>query len=109
MAAGSYYIETLTDEIAAKAWEEFKRIESKGGFIACLKSNYIQDAIKQQADALIQQFKEEKIVLVGVNKFKNPKEKEELRSNKQEAKSKSTIITPIKPICLSDYLVRENA
>ena len=109
MAAGSYYIETLTDEIAAKAWEEFKHIESKGGFIACLKSNYIQDTIKQQADALIQQFKEEKVVLVGVNKFKNPKEQEDTRSKKQDGKSKSAIITPIKPICLSDYLVKENA
>ena len=104
ISAGSYYIEHLTEEIAAKAWEEFKHIESKGGFIACLKTNYIQDKIKQEADVLVQQFKEEKIVLVGVNKFQNTKEKQEVRSKKQEATSKAAIITSIKPICLSDYL-----
>jgi methylmalonyl-CoA mutase len=116
MAAGSYYIETLTDEIAAKVWDEFKNIESKGGFIACLKSNYIQDTIKQQADVLIQQFKEEKTVLVGVNKYQNAKEQLAV-SNKPLVNSASKslsakgsqLITPIKPICLSDYLVKENA
>ena len=109
MAAGSYYIETLTDDIAAKAWEEFKRIESKGGFISCLKSNYVQDTIKQQADALIQQFKEEKIVLVGVNKFKNPKEQAVDKKSNSLKSQVSNLISPIKPICLSDYLVKENA
>lgn len=108
MGAGSYYIEKLTDELAAKAWEEFKTIESKGGFIACLKSNYIQDKIKGQASELIKQFREEKIILVGVNKFQNAKEKQEIRSKKQDIKTK-TAITAIKPICLSDYLVKENA
>ena len=104
ISAGSYYIENLTEEIAAKAWSAFKHIESKGGFIACLKTNYIQDKIKQEADVLVQQFKEEKIVLVGVNKFQNTKEKQAVRSKKQEATAKAAIITPIKPICLSDYL-----
>ena len=104
ISAGSYYIENLTEEIAAKAWSAFKHIESKGGFIACLKTNHIQDKIKQEADVLVQKFKEEKIVLVGVNKFQNTKEKQAVRSKKQEATSKAAIITPIKPICLSDYL-----
>ena len=53
IGSGSYYIEKLTNEIAAKAWSEFKIIESKGGFIACLKSNYIQDRIQEQANDLI--------------------------------------------------------
>ncbi len=66
MASGSYYIETLTEEIAAKAWDEFKTLESKGGFIKCLETNFIQEKIQAQATILIQQFKEEKLVLVGV-------------------------------------------
>jgi len=105
MGAGSYYIEKLTDEIAAKAWEEFKAIESKGGFIACLRSNYIQDKISEQAAELIKQFKEEKIVLIGVNKFQNLKEKQEQRNKHKEVKEKNSIT----PIRLSDYLVKENA
>lgn len=110
IGAGSYYIENLTDELAAKAWEEFKLIERKGGFIACLKSNYIQTKIKEQAEELIKQFKEEKIVLVGVNKFQNKAEvKSENLKSTDRISPVSSIISPIRPICLSDYLVKENA
>ncbi len=105
IGAGSYYVEKLTGEIAEKAWKEFKIMENKGGFIACLKSNYIQDKIHEQAADMIKQFKEEKIVLVGVNKFQNSKEKQEQRSKSKEVKDKNSIT----PICLSDFLVKENA
>jgi methylmalonyl-CoA mutase len=74
MAAGSYYIETLTETLCEKSWEQFKVIESKGGILASLKSNYIQESISKDAEALIKQFKEGKLVLVGVNKFQNKNE-----------------------------------
>ncbi|HXB41098.1 MAG TPA: methylmalonyl-CoA mutase family protein, partial [Bacteroidia bacterium] len=106
IGAGSYYIEKLTDELAEKAWEEFKIIESKGGFIACMKSGFLQTEIKKQAEILITKFKEEKIILVGVNKFQNKNEKSKAPSQKSQV---NTMITAIKPICLSDYLVKENA
>ena len=104
IGAGSYYIEKLTDEIATKAWEEFKIIESKGGFIACLKSNYIQNKSAEQASEIIKQFKEEKIVLVGVNKFKNANE-----SGQEAVGRKQWAAGLIKAICSSEYLVKENA
>jgi len=55
-------------------------------------------------------------VLVGVNKYQNAKEQLAV-SNKPLVNSASKslsakgsqLITPIKPICLSDYLVKENA
>ncbi len=113
IGAGSYYIEKLTDEIAEKAWEEFKIIESKGGFVACLKSNYIQNKIHEQAAELIREFKEEKIILVGVNKFKNKNEKQAPiaigKSSKNKEANPNTQYAVIKSICLSDYLVKENA
>ncbi|MBA3663164.1 MAG: hypothetical protein H0W61_03015 [Bacteroidetes bacterium] len=74
IAAGSYYLETLTDQLAEKAWEQFKLIESKGGFIECIKSNFIQDTIAANAAELTSQVKEGKIVMVGVNKYQDPKE-----------------------------------
>ncbi|HWY36907.1 MAG TPA: methylmalonyl-CoA mutase family protein, partial [Bacteroidia bacterium] len=107
MAAGSYYVENLTDELAAKAWEEFKMIEGKGGFIAGLKSNFVQDKIKEQAEVLIQQFKEEKVVLVGVNKYQN---KVEVKNENLKATVVSSAAgKSIKPIRLSDHLVKEDA
>lgn len=102
ISAGSYYIESLTDSIAENAWEQFKTIESKGGFIACLKNNFIQDLIKHDADELKKEFKDGKLILVGVNKYANPKDSVRSQEfgvgSKEDAK---TVITPIKPIRLA--------
>jgi methylmalonyl-CoA mutase len=104
MAAGSYYIETLTETLCEKAWEQFKVIESKGGLLACLKSNYIQDIISKDAETLIQQFKEGKLVLVGVNKFQNKNEETKV------VKRKNTIhASGIKTINLSESLEQQLA
>jgi len=109
VGAGSYYIESLTDEIAAKAWEEFKIIESKGGFIACLRSDHIQQRIKEQAESLINQFREEKIVLVGVNKFQNKQEEKKKPGLNIKRITTGAQVQPITRIRLSDYLIKENA
>ncbi len=74
VAAGSYYIETLTDQIAEKAWQQFKEIEAAGGLIAAFEKGIIGESIGQQAAQLIQEYKEGKRVLIGVNKFPNPKD-----------------------------------
>ena len=104
MSAGSYYIENLTETLCEKAWEQFKVVESKGGLLACLKSNYIQDIISKDAETLIQQFKEGKLVLVGVNKFQN--KNEEVKS----VKRKNTIHSSgIKTINLSESLEQQLA
>ena len=104
MAAGSYYIETLTETLCETAWEQMKVIESKGGLLACLKSNYIQEMISKDAETLIQQFKEGKLVLVGVNKFQN--KNEEVKS----VKRKNTIHpSGIKTINLSESLTQQLA
>ncbi|WP_118950288.1 methylmalonyl-CoA mutase family protein [Taibaiella helva] len=74
VAAGSYYLETLTDALAAKAWELFREIESQGGLIEAFEKGIIQAAIAQQADELVQAYREGRNVLIGVNKFPNPKD-----------------------------------
>jgi methylmalonyl-CoA mutase len=104
MSAGSYYIETLTETLCEKAWEHFKTIESKGGLLACLKSNYIQEIISKDAETLIQQFKEGKLVLVGVNKFQN--KNEEVKSVKRK---NSIHPSGIKAINLSESLEQQLA
>lgn len=74
ISAGSYYVETLTDQLAEKAWEQFKHFESKGGFIECIKTNYLQELISKNAEEQLTEVKESKTVLVGVNKYQNAKE-----------------------------------
>ncbi|MCU0422388.1 MAG: methylmalonyl-CoA mutase family protein [Bacteroidia bacterium] len=80
VAAGSYYLEKLTQDIAEKAWQYFTEIEKNGGFVAELLSGNIQQRINH-FDAKEQHlFNEGKWVMIGANKFKNEKEKVESTS-----------------------------
>lgn len=107
ISAGSYYIESVTDSIAEKAWEQFKVIESKGGFIACLKNNFIQDLITQGANSLQEEFNEGKLVLVGVNKFQNKEEKNKVKAESAKYVPAKKVVNPIRPIRLAYLLEKE--
>ena len=67
---GSYYVETLTNEMEAAAYDYFRRIDELGGIVAAIKEGFPQREI---ADAAFQYQREvdngERIV-VGVNKYK---------------------------------------
>jgi methylmalonyl-CoA mutase len=107
ISAGSYYIESVTDSIAEKAWEQFKVIESKGGFISCLKSNFIQDLISQGANSLQEEFNEGKLVLVGVNKFQNKEEENKVNAESTKYVPAKKVVNPIRPIRLAYLLENE--
>jgi methylmalonyl-CoA mutase len=101
MASGSYYIESLTEQLAEKAWDAFKDIEANGGLIACLNSGKIQNTITENFDALAAQYKENKLVLIGVNKYPNASEtKQTTRKRTENTKGKN--IDRILPKQLSD-------
>ena len=76
IASGSYYLETLTQEIANKSWQIFQEIEQKGGLIAYFESGDLIKNANHQAQQLIQQYKDGKRTLIGVNKHKNTLEEE---------------------------------
>lgn len=75
ISCGSYYIESITDAIATKALETFKRFEKEGGYFKCIEKNIFSNEIKLQADQRNELFKTGKQLAIGVNKFKNEKEK----------------------------------
>lgn len=93
MAAGSYYIEQLTDHLAERAWEKFKSIETKGGFMVCIDSGYIQNIISEDLIVLKENYKQNKAVLIGVNKYPNTSEIKQVAKNKS-ASDKGKRITP---------------
>jgi len=108
ISAGSYYIETLTETLCNKAWEQFQIIESKGGLAECLKSNDIQKMIAEDAETLIKNYNEGKLVLVGVNKFQNKNEK--IDSGQKRQKTKEILNnSKIQAINLSTHLVNQLA
>jgi len=67
--AGSYYIETLTDSIAQHAWKLFRFIESKGGFIECIKTGYIQEEIEKSRKEDEVDISKRKLIRIGTNQY----------------------------------------
>lgn len=72
--AGSYYIESLTDELEKKAREYLDKIEDMGGAIAAIETGYVQREIQEASYAYQKAIDEGRKVIVGVNKFQNENE-----------------------------------
>jgi len=95
---GSYYIETLTQQLAEKALEIFKIIETGGGFLKQLKEGTIQRKIKESASKEQEQFDNGTLVLLGTNKHPNEKDKMKHDLEKHpfvEKIARKTLIAPI--------------
>ncbi|MEH6765021.1 MAG: methylmalonyl-CoA mutase subunit beta [Aequorivita antarctica] len=74
-ADGTYYIESLTDELAEKALQLFKEIEKGGGFLQQLKEGIIQKKIKESAEKEQQLFDSDQLKLLGTNYHPNKNDK----------------------------------
>lgn len=102
VAAGSYFIEYLTEELAQKAWLNFTQIEKQGGMFNALKNGFVQQQIQSTANNLQEQFNSGKIILVGTNKFVNPKQQKLPKQEKSTPSKKSnTLVMPLQSIRLS--------
>jgi len=75
VAEGTYYIESLTRQLAEKGLEIFKEIEKSGGFLKELKAGIIQKKIKESATEEQEKFNNAELVLIGTNKFENPEDR----------------------------------
>ena len=109
-AEGSYYIETLTHEMADKALDIFKTIEKGGGFVTQLKEGIIQKKIAESAQKEQEEFDEGKLVLIGTNKYPNPQDKmkEELELYPfVKHKPRKTLLQPIIEKRLSEKTEQE--
>jgi methylmalonyl-CoA mutase, N-terminal domain len=64
---GSYYLETLTDDLERKALEYLARIEELGGAVAAVEGGYMQSEIQNAAFAYQQRVESGEQIIVGVN------------------------------------------
>ena len=71
-AAGSYYLESLTESVAREAWALFQEVEAKGGLTAA--SSSIDEAIAKSRDARNKLINQRRRVFVGVNQYPNLRE-----------------------------------
>jgi len=67
--AGSYYVESLTDEIEKRARELIEKIDDLGGAVSALTAGYQQNEIHNTAYQTQKEIEEQKRVVVGVNRF----------------------------------------
>jgi methylmalonyl-CoA mutase len=70
-AAGSYYIDNLTNMLAEAAWKLFLDVENKGGMVEAIKQGFIQDSIAANASKRKEDIANRRIVLLGTNQFPN--------------------------------------
>jgi methylmalonyl-CoA mutase N-terminal domain/subunit len=66
---GSYYIEALTNEVEARAWELVHTIDAMGGSVTAIEEGFMQDAIAHSAYEYQRQIENGGKIIVGVNKF----------------------------------------
>jgi methylmalonyl-CoA mutase len=76
-AAGSYFLETLTDELAQAAWAKFQALEAQGGMLAARAK--AMETISQAGLDKFKRIATGQDVVVGTNRFQNPKEKFEFQ------------------------------
>ncbi len=67
--AGSYFIESLTDEVEAAAQVYLDRIDELGGAVAAIEAGFLQDEIESAAYAFAKAVDDGEKVVVGVNRF----------------------------------------
>ena len=65
--AGSYFVESLTDEIELRAWELMDKVGELGGSVEALE--FMQREIEESAQSYHERYKSGQDIIVGVNKF----------------------------------------
>ena len=109
-ADGTYYIETLTQQLAEKALILFKDIEANGGFLKQLNEGIIKRKIQESADKEQELFDSGKEVLLGTNKYPNKDDK--MKHDLElfpfvKVNPRKTLITPIIEKRLAEKLEQE--
>ena len=67
--AGSYYVESLTDEVERLAWEYIERIDAMGGAVNGIEAGFQMDEIDEAAYSYTKSIDDNSRTIVGVNKF----------------------------------------
>ncbi len=107
---GSYYIESLTQQLAEKALILFKDIEENGGFLKQLNEGIIKRKIQESAEREQDLFDSGKEILLGTNKY--PNKNDTMKHDLElfpflKTKPRKTLITPIIEKRLAEKMEQE--
>lgn len=67
--AGSYFVESLTNEVEAAAWDYIHKIDAMGGSVAAIEQGYLQNEIAASSYKYQNDIQKGEKIIVGVNKF----------------------------------------
>lgn len=109
-ADGSYYIESLTMQLAEKSLTLFKNIEASGGFLKLLNDGTIKKKIQESATKEQELFDSKNEILLGTNKYPNKEDK--MKHDLElfpfvKIKPRKTLITPIIEKRLAEKMEQE--
>ena len=68
--AGSYFVESLTNEIEKRAWDYLDKIKAIGGMLKAVERGYVQQEIQNASYDFQQSVEAQQQIVVGVNKFR---------------------------------------
>lgn len=74
-AAGSYYIENITNSFTEHSWNLFKKVEEKGGYTEAFKTGFIQSEIKAASAKRDINIATRREIILGTNQYPNFSEK----------------------------------
>jgi methylmalonyl-CoA mutase N-terminal domain/subunit len=93
--AGSYFVESLTNEVEAAAYRMLEEIDAWGGLVAAIEKGHIEAMLKKEANIKFRELNARERLVVGVNHLAIPREEEmfeipvqELRVSDSEAIAK---------------------
>lgn len=66
---GSYFVESLTDQIEKASWEQLEEVERRGGWLACVKNEYLEIEVLKERLRKQHEMEEGKRIIVGVNRY----------------------------------------
>lgn len=82
---GSWYVESLTNEVGKQTWAIFQQIEAKGGMFSAAQQQFVQKMISKTEQKKIKNVMMRKDVIVGTNRYSNKEEKAETRHSDKQA------------------------
>lgn len=96
--AGSYYIESLTNDIEKKAFEYIDKIDAMGGMLNAIENGYVQKQIQDAAYNAQINIEKQDTIVVGMNKFKIEEKSPEnlLRVNAEVEKTQKASLKKFK-------------
>jgi methylmalonyl-CoA mutase N-terminal domain/subunit len=92
---GSYFVESLTNQIEERVWDYLKKIESMGGALAAIEKGFYQTEISSAAYQLQKEIEEKERIVVGVNEYRI-EEQIHIKPLKHDPKSEKKVVSSLR-------------